>query len=188
MDTSTVDISNVGPVVMWESKRAKRLCITIRPDQTIRLTVPRGVSVRKAKQFLHSRIPWITKHLRTLRELDSAQQNIRLPKIKKVEARDTLIRRLNEMAEIHHLNYSKVSIRNQKTRWGSCSAKNNISLNINLARLPGQLRDYVMLHELLHTRIKNHSKEFWAELDKALGGNSKAMAKKLRKYKLGLKV
>jgi len=188
MDTSTVDISKVGPVVMRKSKRAKRLCITIRPDQTIRLTVPRGVSVRKAKQFLHSRIPWITKHLRTLRELESAQQNLRLPKINKVEARDTLIRRLNEMAEIHHLNYSKVSIRNQKTRWGSCSAKNNINLNINLARLPGQLRDYVMLHELLHTRIKNHSKEFWAELDKALGGDSKTMAKKLRKYKLGLTV
>ncbi len=188
MDTSTVDIPNVGPVVMRKSKRAKRLCITIRPDQTIRLTVPRGVSVRKAKQFLHSRIPWIAKHLRTLRELESAQQNLRLPKIKKVEARDTLIRCLNEMAEIHHLNYSKVSIRNQKTRWGSCSAKNNISLNINLARLPGQLRDYVMLHELLHTRIKNHSKEFWAELDKALGGDSKTMTKKLRKYKLGLTV
>jgi hypothetical protein len=45
-----------------------------------------------------------------------------------------------------------------------------------------------MLHELLHTRIKNHSKEFWAELDKALGGDSKTMAKKLRKYKLGLTV
>ena len=188
MDTSTVDIPNIGPVVMRKSKRAKRLRITIRLDQTIRLTVPRGVSVRKAKQFLHSRISWITKHLRTLRELESAQQNLRLPKINKVEARDTLTRRLNEMAEIHHLNYSKVSIRNQKTRWGSCSAKNNVSLNINLARLPGQLRDYVMLHELLHTRIKNHSKEFWAELDKALGGDSKAMAKKLRKYKLGLTV
>ncbi|MHC4325449.1 MAG: M48 metallopeptidase family protein, partial [Planctomycetota bacterium] len=67
----------------------------------------------------------------------------------------------------------------------SCSAKNNISLNINLARLPDELRDYVILHELVHTRIKNHSKKFWAELDKVIGGGAKELSKKLRKYRLG---
>ncbi|MEA3348593.1 MAG: M48 family metallopeptidase, partial [Pseudomonadota bacterium] len=57
-------------------------------------------------------------------------------------------------------------IRNQKTRWGSCSAKNNISLNIKLALLPDQLRDLVLVHELIHTKIKNHGPNFWQKLEK----------------------
>jgi predicted metal-dependent hydrolase len=88
------------------------------------------------------------------------------------------------MARIHHLKYRKVSIKNQKTKWGSCSSRDSINLNINLVRLPEQLRDYVILHELVHTRLKNHGREFWAELDKALGGGAKELARKLRKYKL----
>jgi predicted metal-dependent hydrolase len=137
--------------------------------------------VRRAKQFLHSKIPWITKHLCSLRDRENTQKDLQLPEIDEIEAKDTLIRRFQEMADIHGLEYAKVSIRNQKTKWGSCSSKNSISLNINLARLPTQMRDYVMLHELVHTRIKNHGKEFWAELDKVVGDDSKALAKKLRK-------
>jgi predicted metal-dependent hydrolase len=52
-------------------------------------------------------------------------------------------------------------VRNQKTRWGSCSARNNINLNINLAHLPVELMDYIILHELAHTRITNHGPQFW---------------------------
>ena len=57
-------------------------------------------------------------------------------------------------------------MRNQKTRWGSCSAQNNINLNVQLIRLPPALRDYVILHELVHTRIRNHGPGFWEELEK----------------------
>ena len=66
------------------------------------------------------------------------------------------------------------------TRWGSCSAKNNISLNILIAQLPKELQDYIILHELLHTRIKNHSKIFWTELD-ILIGNAKRIDSILKK-------
>ena len=184
MSAVTVDIPNVGPVVIAKSKRAKRLSITVKRDQTVRLAIPRSVSMRTAKRFLHSRIPWIEKHLRAFKKLEGRQESAPLPGINVAEAKHALVRRLNEIAEIHGLNFAKVTIRKQKTRWGSCSAKNNISLNINLVRLPEKLRDYVMLHELVHTRIKNHSKKFWAELDKAVGGDSKAPAKKLRTYSL----
>ena len=129
-------------------------------------------------------MPWIEKHLRKFKELENEHESPPLPKIDVAKAKGALIMRLREIADLHGFHYAKVTIRKQKTRWGSCSAKNNISLNINLVRLPDQLRDYVMLHELVHTRIKNHSKEFWAELDKAVGGNAKALAKKVRNYKL----
>ncbi|MFC1634104.1 M48 family metallopeptidase [Planctomycetota bacterium] len=184
MSTVIIDIPNTSPVVLAKSKRAKRLSITVKRNQTVRLTIPRGVSMRTAKQFLLSRIPWIEKHLRKFKELESEQESPPLPKINEVKAKCALIMRLREIADIHNYNYAKVTIRKQKTRWGSCSAKNNISLNMNLVRLPEQLRDYVILHELVHTRIKNHSKKFWLELDKAIGGDAKVLAKKVRNYKL----
>jgi hypothetical protein len=78
-----------------------------------------------------------------------------------------------------------VSIRNQTTRWGSCSAKGNISLNLKLVALPPELFDYVILHELVHTREHNHSARFWRELDKYVE-NGKAKAKALREYGVGI--
>lgn len=184
MSSTIVEIPAVGPVTIVKSQRAKHIRVTIKPDQTVRLTVPRGESVDRAKQFLHSKIPWITKHLQRFCKLENTPANLQPPKINESQARNTLIGRLEEMAVTHSFKYNKVSIRNQKTKWGSCSAKNNISLNINLVRLPDQLRDYVIMHELIHTRIKNHSKKFWSELDKAVGGSAKEIAKKLRKYRL----
>ena len=91
---------------------------------------------------------------------------------------------MRELAKIYGFKYAKASIRNQKTKWGSCSAKNNISLNINLVRLPDELRDYVILHELVHTRHKNHSNRFWETLDTVTGGCSKALRRELRKQQI----
>lgn len=185
MSSTIVEIPSVGPVTIVKSKRAKHLRITIKPDQTVRLTIPRGQSVDRAIQFLHSKIPWITKHQHRFSKLENTPTNLRQPKINERQAIETLISRLEELAKIHNFKYTKSSIRNQNTKWGSCSAKNNISLNINLVRLPDRLRDYIILHELVHTRIKNHSKKFWAELDKFVnGGNAKELSKKLRKYRL----
>lgn len=184
MIPAIVEIPSVGPVTIVKSKRAKRLRITVKPDQTVRLTVPKSESFDRATQFLHSKIPWITMHQHRLSKLENKQTNLPQPKINEMEAMDILISRLEELARNHHFKYSRVSIRNQKTKWGSCSAKNNISLNINLARLPDELRDYVISHELVHTRFKNHGKKFWAELDKVIGGSAKELSKKLRKYRL----
>ena len=184
MSSAIIEIPSVGPVTIVKSQRAKHLRITVRPDQTVRLTVPRSESVDRAMQFLHYKIPWITKHQHRLSKLEIAPTNLHPPKINQPEAIDTLISRLEELAKIYNFTYARASIRNQKTKWGSCSAKNNISLNINLVRLPDQLRDYVILHELVHTRFKNHSRKFWAELDKFVAGSAKELSKKLRKYRL----
>jgi predicted metal-dependent hydrolase len=89
------------------------------------------------------------------------------------------------LAKQHEFTYNMVSIRNQRTRWGSCSCKGNISLNIKLVALPPELFDYVILHELVHTRIHNHSKKFWKELDKYIE-NGKAKAAGLIEYGLGI--
>ena len=96
-----------------------------------------------------------------------------LTEIDRVEARKKLVSRLNELSGQHGFSYNKVFMRNQKTRWGSCSGKNNISLNMKLVRLPYEMIDYVLLHELVHTRIKNHTNEFWTELNRLVGDAKK---------------
>jgi len=93
--------------------------------------------------------------------------------------------RLKYLAKKHRFTYNRVSIRNQRTRWGSCSSKNNINLNIKLAKLPAELIDYVILHEFVHTRVKDHSNDFWAELNR-LVVDEKRMASRLREYGVGL--
>jgi len=81
------------------------------------------------------------------------------------EARNYLPDRLEELARRHQFIYRQVFIKNLKSRWGSCSAKNNINLNLQLMCLPDSLIDYIMLHELTHTKIKNHSAGFWRALE-----------------------
>lgn len=99
----------------------------------------------------------------------------------RIEAKNYIPQRVKELASLHKFNYNKVFLKNIKSRWGSCSSRNNINLNIHLMKLPYKLIDYVILHELVHTVHKNHSKRFWNALEKILN-NSKKMDKSLRQY------
>ncbi|MDD9899116.1 MAG: SprT family zinc-dependent metalloprotease [Candidatus Melainabacteria bacterium] len=98
------------------------------------------------------------------------------------EAHNYLPRRLRELANHHGLNFKGISIRNTRTRWGSCSHGNNISLCMHLMKLPDELIDYVLLHELAHTVEKNHSRRFWDLLSSMLGADAKAIDKRLKRY------
>jgi len=177
-------IPKVGPVLFAASLRAKHLSITIKPDRTVRVTIPRGVSRTTARKFLQSKIPWIKKHLTRLQRLHQSYSQTEAAPVDRTKAKAALTTRLNFLAQKHGYTYNRLFIRNQKTRWGSCSGKNNISLNMNLMRLPQELQDYVILHELVHIRCKNHSRKFWAHVDK-LVGDSKKLKKELKKYRLG---
>jgi predicted metal-dependent hydrolase len=82
------------------------------------------------------------------------------------EAKKYLPYRLKQLAEKYSYKFTEVKIKNMSTRWGSCSSKNNINLNLHLMRLPYEYIDYVLLHELVHTVHKNHGAEFWNELNR----------------------
>jgi predicted metal-dependent hydrolase len=101
----------------------------------------------------------------------------------KFEAKEFLPKRTNELADELGFKVSEVKVRNNKTRWGSCSGKNNISLNIHLLILPDKLIDYVIVHELVHTKIKNHSSKYWDYLEKKMPG-AKILDKKLNDFDL----
>jgi len=103
----------------------------------------------------------------------------------RIEAKQYIPARVNELAAKNNFNYNKIFIKNIKSRWGSCSKKGNINFSLHLMVLPEELIDYVILHELAHTVEHNHSKNFWAVLNK-IYGNAKTIDRKLRDYRIGI--
>ncbi|MFC2047293.1 M48 family metallopeptidase [Chloroflexota bacterium] len=189
MNSSSVDIDGLGMVLFECSKRAKRVNISVKPFIGVRVAVPDGLSFEKAEEFVHAKTIWIQRHLCKMRQYEKYGRTVTNSscdiRIERAKAKRKLTRRLKNLAEKYGFIYNRIFIRNQKTRWGSCSNKNNISLNVKIIRLPEELMDYVILHELTHTRVKDHSHHFWAELD-GLVANGKGMASKLKEYELGL--
>ena len=102
----------------------------------------------------------------------------------KEEAKEHLPKRTKQLANEHGFSFKKVIVKNVRSRWGSCSATNNINLNIHLMRLPQHLTDYVILHELAHTVHKNHGEDFWQCLNKITGGKAKLLAKEMKQYRI----
>jgi predicted metal-dependent hydrolase len=103
----------------------------------------------------------------------------------RIEAKQFIPARVNELAAKFNFNYNKVFIKNINSRWGSCSKKGNVNFSLHLMLLPEELIDYIILHELAHTVEHNHSKNFWAVLNK-IYGNAKIVDRKLRDYRIGM--
>jgi predicted metal-dependent hydrolase len=182
-ESLSINVDGIGPVLFEHSNRARRIIISIRPQKGVRVALPGRTSADSAMDFIRRKKPWIQTQLNKLEEIESRNNALAVSftAIDRTEAKHKLTARLKQLAEQHGFSCNRVSIRNQQTRWGSCSRKNNISLNLKLGVLPEELTDYVLLHELVHTRVHDHSKKFWSELDKYVG-NGKALAKKLRNY------
>ncbi len=182
MDSKTVELKSVGTIKMERSFRARHISVSVRPFKGVRVAVPRGVSFAMAELFALSKAGWIKKHLDKMKQMECAAKALsENHPIDRQAARRRLVDRLNYLALKYGFQYKRVFIRNQKTLWGSCSGKNNINLNVNLVRLPEELSDYTILHELVHTRIKNHGQRFWDQLDRLLG-DAKQLDKALNEY------
>ena len=173
-----VEHPEVGTIKYLGNNRAKRIIISVKPE-FVRVVIPKRQSFKSAQRFVESRLEWIKDNKAALQL--QAQKKQELPEIDREVARKVLCRRIGELAQLHKFVYNRVSIRKQKTRWGSCSSKDNINLNMNLLHLPSELMDYVLLHELVHTRVKNHSKDFWDELD-TIVPNSRQVDRRLKDY------
>ena len=168
------------------SNRAKRLNISVRPPGRIRVALPRGVSLSWAEKVVLAKSDWIRSQLNRLDQAAGLQKKLTTEPVadSRIVCR-ALAARLEELAELHGFSYNRVFFRSQRTRWGSCSAADNINLNIKLARLPAALLDYVLLHELLHTRLKNHQPVFWLALQ-AIMPDALERRRQLRQYSLAL--
>ena len=185
--SKTFEFEGIGEVLFEPSRRAKRLNVSIRPFNGIRVAVPRRTSFKTAKEFVISKLTWIQKNLDKMKQMENDHEILaaKATGIDEAEAKRKIVGRVNELAQPHGFTYNKVFVRNLKSRWGSCSHKNNISLNMKLIALPEEMLDYVILHELVHTRIRNHSNGFWKELIR-LVGNARVLNLKLNRYNMML--
>ena len=155
----------VPPVpVFVRHPKAKRYVIRVRPDGVVRVTIPRWGSKREAQHFADAQRPWIDKQLARWQAEHARVNTVMPPDVRQqlvARARRELPARLLELAAEHGLTVTRVSIRNQRWRWGSCSPGGHICLNWRLVTMPDWVRDYVLIHELMHLERMDHSRKFW---------------------------
>ncbi len=173
--TKYVNYPEIGDVLFEKSRKAKRVIIAIKSPSSMRVAVPRFISFRRAESFMLQKIDWIKKQQsKCLKKINITELSKSVSSEEKLKVKN----QVEHLANKYGFTFRKITLRNMNTRWGSCTAQNNISLNIGLAVLTEELRDYIILHELVHTKIKNHSKEFWNELSNFIP-NPKALNRKL---------
>ena len=174
---------DIGEVKYRHSKKAKYIRIVISNPSQISVIIPDHHNIKDAIDFVHSKKKWIQKN-----KIKMSKKNILKLKLSKIELEnfwnDTK-QKMIQLSDMHQLNFHELIFKTLKSRWGSCSQNNIICLNNILYYLPDHLKEYIMLHELTHTKIKNHSSIFWEELEK-ICLNSKLKRRELRNnYTIG---
>lgn len=148
----------MAPIYFVRHRRARRYLLRVEHDGRVRVTIPRGGSRREADAFARRHLDWVVRQRAALSQgrysLDDRQQL-------RAKARAELPGRLQELADQHGLRVTRVSIRNQRTRWGSCGRDGHVCLNWRLAAMPDWVRDYVIIHELMHLKRMDHSPAYW---------------------------
>jgi hypothetical protein len=159
--------------------RARRYVVRVRADGSVRVTIPRWGSKREAAAFVEQQRGWIAKQLARLQvEGSKPRQELSEEATKgfRSRAKLELPQRLLQLAERFGLRVSRVSVRNQQSRWGSCSPNGHICLNWRLVTMPEWVRDYVIIHELMHLKRLDHSPKFWKLVAAACPEYQKARA------------
>ena len=164
-------INGIDITVIRSDRRTVGLEIT--KEATVRVRAPRHMTDTQIRRFVESRRSWIETglfkmHLR-IRALGE-QKPVSEEEIQALtrQAKEVLPGKVAHYAAIVGVDYGRIFVRNQKTRWGSCSAKGNLNFNCQLMRLPEEIVDYVVVHELCHRKEMNHSPRFWAEVERIL--------------------
>jgi predicted metal-dependent hydrolase len=177
-------LENLARPVYFRHPRARRYVVRVRSDGTVRVTIPRWGSKREAVAFAALQRPWIEKQIARL-EIESRQPRETLTdearRALRATARRELPQRLLQLAATFGVRVSRISVRNQQSRWGSCSPTGHICLNWRLVAMPEWIRDYVMIHELMHLKRLDHSPKFWRLVAAACPEYQEARAW-LRKY------
>ena len=153
--------------------RRRTIAIEVTKDARVVVKAPYGVSKAVIDRFIGEKADWISKHLKKMEErnLEEAQAkpiSDQEMKLLVTRAKRVLPYKVKKYAELIGVTYGKITIRNQKTRWGSCSSKGNLNFNCVLMRAPEEIVDYVVVHELCHRIHMDHSSEFWGEVEKVI--------------------
>ena len=180
MSSRTYNDPEIGPVRLVKSARARRIGVRVHPLKGVTVTVPLPCSFAAGLRVFGQYREWVLKTMERQKSVrESASAAAVAPEqveAMRKEAKELLPRRLSELAERYGFSYGSVFIKHNSSNWGSCSARGNINLNLNLVRLPQLLRDHVILHELCHLRHPNHGPEFHALLERLGADNLRRIA------------
>ncbi len=159
------------------------IAIQVNPDLTVTVRAPKRMSDREIRLFVQEKEPWIQKHVEQIRRRNHQYDSQGLEPLTSAElheladkALEYIPGRVAYFAGQMGVTYGRITIRNQKTRWGSCSSKGNLNFNCLLMLTPPEVIDYVVVHELCHRKEMNHSKAFWEEVAHVMPDYKKALA------------
>ena len=152
-------------ILFVRHRRARRYILRVLPDGAVRVTLPRWGAQHEARAFVEANRAWIANQRARRATPCPSSPPSRLRPLVERWYRDKANRELPEMllrlAQLHGIDVTRVSIRDQRSRWGACSSRGAITLNWRLIQAPAFVREYVLLHELMHRREMNHSRRFW---------------------------
>lgn len=149
----------------------RTLSLQVKHDGQIIVRAPRNVSLKDIESFVRKNSAWLKKHLDLVEKEMAARaaspvEPLTMDEIRSLadEAMRVIPQKTAHFAPLVGVQYGRITIRNQKTRWGSCSSKGNLNFNCLLMLAPPQVLDYVIVHELCHRKEMNHSPRFWGEV------------------------
>ena len=154
--------------------RRRTIGIEVHADGKVIVRTPLRMSSAEINRFIDEHEDWIRQKLDFVRQKSDNRHGTGalgvecLSKQELDNIKDTFEKRVQFYCDIMNVSVGRITIRNQKTRWGSCSSKGNVNFNYQLYYMPQELMDYVIVHELAHRRQMNHSKLFWAEVEMVL--------------------
>ncbi|MCR5651226.1 MAG: M48 family metallopeptidase [Lachnospiraceae bacterium] len=161
-----IDLDNI---YLKRSSR-KTVSMEILPDGKVLVRAPLRMPAAEIKRFVFEHKGWLEKHLQ--KQKDAAEQasgpedRLTMEELKELasKAAEVIPKRVSYYAEKIGVTYGRITIRNQKTRWGSCSSRGNLNFNVLLMLTPPEVIDSVIVHELCHRKQMNHSKRFYDEV------------------------
>ena len=153
----------------------RTLSLQVRRGGEVIVRAPLHASLKEINAFIQKNRSWLAKHLAAVQKEkeEEDQHPVQLLTMEEIrsladEAMRVLPARVSHFASLVGVTYGRITIRNQKTRWGSCSSKGNLNFNCLLMLAPAAVQDYVVVHELCHRKEMNHSPRFWAEVERII--------------------
>jgi predicted metal-dependent hydrolase len=171
------------------NKRARSVRLSVHTDGSVIVTTPCGVGEDRIERFIQEKSKWLLSKIEYFKQFKSHTflKHDRSDYLKhKQKALELARERVGHYSAIYKFNYNRISVRNQKTRWGSCSLKGNLNFNYKISLLPKHLADYIIVHEVCHLGELNHSKRFWNLVAKTIP-NHQSLRSELRTYRMGLR-
>lgn len=175
-----MDLTDVKVNVIRSNRRT--IAIQVNPDLTVTVRAPRRATQREIDRILREKQPWIQKHMEQMKEKRAQYDAMEMDGLTDAECRQLkqkaqayIPERVEYFANIMGVDYGRITIRKQKTRWGSCSGKGNLNFNCLLMLAPPEVIDYVVIHELCHRKEMNHSRAFWREVEKVMPDYKKSV-------------